>query len=384
MLEDDAGISAPPGLIVPSSRRVAVAHPDLSGNELKYVTECIETEWISSQGKFIAAFEEAFREWTGAAHAIACSSGTTALHLALAGLGIGPGDEVIVPSMTYVASGNAVAYVGADIVLVDSDPDSLNVTPELVAAAITPRTRAVIPVDLFGLPVDIPALRRAVPERVAIVEDAAEALGARVNGEHVGLHADVATFSFFGNKTLTTGEGGMVTCRDADLAERILLLRGQGQDPQRTYYHPVMGFNYRLTNMQAAVGLAQLERVQHHLDARQRVVDRYTRLLGSLSGRLHIPPIPKSVQHGNWMFTVTLREGGAEERDVIRQSLADDGIETRPGFTPLHRLPMYEDHRPFPHADWISDSGICLPTHARLTDDDVDFVVERLLSALDR
>ncbi len=382
MLQEDAETSALRGPIVPATRRIAVAHPDLSGNEMKYVTECIETEWISSQGKFIAAFEAAFCEWTGSAHSIACSSGTTALHLALAGLGIGPGDEVIVPSMTYVASGNAVAYVGADVVLVDSDPDSLNVTPELVAAAITTRTKAVIPVDLFGLPVDIAALRRAIPEDVAIVEDAAEALGARIDGEHVGLQADVATFSFFGNKTLTTGEGGMVICRDAELAERILLLRGQGQDPQRTYYHPVMGFNYRLTNMQAAVGLAQLERVQHHLDARQRVVDRYTRLLGQLADRLHIPPIPRGVQHGNWMFTVTLRQGGSEERDAIRQSLADDGIETRPGFTPLHRLPMYADSRPFPHADWISDSGICLPTHARLTDDEVDFVVERLLIAL--
>ena len=382
MAHGEVGKGSASGPIMPSSRRIAVAHPDLSGNELKYVTECIETEWISSQGKFIAAFEAAFRGWTGADHAIACSSGTTALHLALAGLGVGPGDEVIVPSMTYVASGNTVAYVGADVVLVDSDPESLNVTPDLVAAAITPRTKAVIPVDLFGLPVDVVALRRALPDHVAIVEDAAEALGARISGTHVGLEADVATFSFFGNKTLTTGEGGMVICRDADLAERIVLLRGQGQDPQRTYFHPVLGFNYRLTNMQAAVGLAQIERVQHHLDARQRVVNRYTMLLGDLSARLHIPAVPSGVEHGNWMFTVTLREAGAGERDDIRRALAADGIETRPGFTPLHRLPMYEDSRPFPVADWISDSGICLPTHARLTDDDVDFVVERLRTAL--
>jgi len=356
--------------------------PRIDDLTVKAVEDALRSGWITT-GPRTKEFERRLAAYCGVERVIALNSWTNACELPLAGLGIGPGDEVIVPSMTYVASGNAVAYVGADVVLVDSDPDSLNVTPELVAAAITPRTKAVIPVDLFGLPVDIAALRRAIPEDVAIVEDAAEALGARIDGEHVGLQADVATFSFFGNKTLTTGEGGMVICRDAELAERILLLRGQGQDPQRTYYHPVMGFNYRLTNMQAAVGLAQLERVQHHLDARQRVVDRYTQLLGGLSDRLHIPPIPRGVQHGNWMFTVNLRQGGSKERDAIRQSLADDGIETRPGFTPLHRLPMHEDSRPFPGADWISDSGICLPTHARLTDDEVDFVVARLLSALD-
>ncbi len=193
-------------------RRIPVAYPDLQGNEMKYVTDCIATEWVSSQGPYVKRFEDAFAEWAGVEQAITCSNGTAALHLALVALGIGPGDEVIVPSMTYVASANAVTYVGGDVVLVDSDSDSLNVTPEAVAAAITPRTKAVIPVDLYGMPVDIPALRGALPVGILIVEDAAEAIGARVRGTHVGGHCDIATFSFFGNKTLTTGEGGMVTC----------------------------------------------------------------------------------------------------------------------------------------------------------------------------
>ena len=364
-------------------RRIAVAYPDLQGNEMKYVTDCIATEWVSSQGPYVKRFEDAFAEWTGVEHAITCSNGTAALHLALVAQGIGPGDEVIVPSMTYVASANAVSYVGATVVLVDSDPTSLNVTPQAVAAAVTARTKAVIPVDLYGMPVDIPALRDALPQGAIVVEDAAEAIGARVRGTHVGGHSDIATFSFFGNKTLTTGEGGMVTCHNAELAANIRLYRDQGQDPHRTYFHPVLGFNYRLTNLQAAVGLAQMERSEHHLGERARVCRRYEDRLGDLDHLLHIPPTPGGHAHGHWMFTVVLRNSNMAARDRIREHLALDGIETRPGFTPLHRLPMYPAPAElFPVADWIGDCSISLPTHGRLTDDDVDFVSARLRAAL--
>ena len=232
------------------------------------------------------------------------------------------------------------------------------------------------------MPFDVKALRDALPEGIAIVEDAAEALGARVRGEHVGRYADVATYSFFGNKTLTTGEGGMVTCESDELADLIRLYRGQGQDPERTYFHPVLGFNYRLTNLQAAVGLAQLERIQHHLDRRRHVVDRYMEHLGGLTDRIHLPRPGADMEHGNWMFTVVLRDSDAARRDEIRAVLAADGIETRPGFTPVHRLPMHADARPFPVADWVGDCAISLPTHSRLTDEDVDFVSARLIDAL--
>ena len=365
-----------------SVRRIPVAHPDLSGNEMAYVTDCIETEWLTWQGAYVGRFEKAFAEWADVKHAITCANGTVALHLALVVLGIGPGDEVIVPSMTYVASANAVAYVNADLVLVDSDANTLNVTTEAIAAAVTPRTKAVIPVDLYGMPVDVQALRAALPEGVAIVEDAAEALGARVRGEHVGRYADLATYSFFGNKTLTTGEGGMVTCESDELADLLRLYRGQGQDPQRTYFHPVLGFNYLLTNLQAAVGLAQLERIEHHLDRRRHVVNRYMDHLGDLTGRIHLPRPGADMEHGNWMFTVVLRDANATRRDEIRATLAADGIETRPGFTPVHRLPMHADSRAFPVADWVGDCAISLPTHSRLTDDDVDFISARLRAAL--
>ncbi len=363
-------------------RRIPVAYPDLQGNEMKYVTDCIATEWVSSQGPYVKRFEDAFAEWAGVEHAVTCSNGTAALHLALVALGIGPGDEVIVPSMTYVASANAVTYVGGDVVLVDSDSDSLNVTPEAVAAAVTPRTKAVIPVDLYGMPVDIPALRDAVPVGILIVEDAAEAIGARVRGTHVGGHSDIATFSFYGNKTLTTGEGGMVTCHTHEMADRIRLYRDQGQDPNRTYFHPVLGFNYRLTNLQAAVGLAQVERIEHHLGERRRVTTRYADRLGDLDHLLHMPPVPGGNVHGHWMFNVVLRNADVSKRDRVRDHLAIDGIETRPGFTPIHRLPMHAVPDAFPVANWIGDCSISLPTHGRLTDDDVDYVAARLRAAL--
>ena len=363
-------------------RKIPVAYPDLRGNEMKYVVDCIETEWVSSQGPYVRRFEEAFAEWTGIPHAVTCSNGTAALHLALVALGIGPGDEVIVPSMTYVASANAVAYVGGDVVLVDSDPDSLNVTPQALAAAVTERTRAVIPVDLYGMPIDVPAIREALPAHVRVVEDAAEAVGARVRGTHVGGHADIATFSFFGNKTLTTGEGGMVTCQTQEMADRVRFFRDQGQDPHRTYFHPEVGFNYRLTNLQAAVGLAQVERIEHHLGERARVARRYAERLGDIDHLLHIPSVPGGNAHGNWMFNVVLRNADMATRDRVREHLALDGIETRPGFTPIHRLPMYARTDDFPVADWIGDCSVSLPTHGRLSDDDVDYVAARLRAAL--
>lgn len=375
--EDTGGLPAGPAV-----RRIPVAHPDLSGNEMAYVTDCIATEWISSKGSYVGRFEDAFAQWAQVPHAITCSNGTAALHLALVALGIGPGDEVIVPAMTYVASANAVSYVGATVVLIDSDHESLNITPDAVVAAVTPRTRAVIPVDLFGLPVDVEALRAALPDHVHVVEDAAEAIGARVRGDHVGDHADVATFSFFGNKTITTGEGGMVTCHDPALAARIRLYRDQGQDPERIYFHPVLGFNYRLTNLQAAVGLAQLERVEDHLAVRRHVAARYGAGLRDLSEVLHIPPVPQGFEHGNWMVTVVLRDSDVMRRDSLRAAMAGDGIETRPGFTPIHRLPMHADGGSYPVADWVGDCAISLPTHGRLSDGDIDFVVSRLRAHL--
>lgn len=362
--------------------RLALAQPDLSGNEEAYVSACVRDEWISSAGPYVHRFEEAFAEWTGAHHAVACANGTVALHLALAALGIGPGDEVIVPAMTYVASANAVSYVGADLVLADVESDTLNISAETVAAVATDRTRAVIPVDLYGAPAPVAEVRAAVPTGAFIVEDSAEAIGGYVGGRHVGLDADLATFSFFGNKTLTTGEGGMVICRDADVADTVRLLRGQGQPPGMTYFHSVVGFNYRLTNVQAAIGVAQLERVDQFIARRAQIAGLYRELLANLSDDIHVPDALPGTTHANWMMTVVLRDGDQRRRDAVRSRLLSAGIETRPAFTPIHKLPMYERSAAFPVADWVGDGAITIPLHTRLSDDDVAFIVEALSAAL--
>ena len=285
-------------------RRIAVAQPSLDGAESAYVNECLESTWISSAGSFIERFEQGFAEFCGAVHGVATNNGTTSLHLALVALGIGPGDEVIVPTLTYVASANVVRYCGATPVLVDSDDATMNLDPEAVAAAITPRTAAIMPVHLYGHPADMdPIMRAAAAAGVAVVEDAAEAHGAHYRGQPVGSIGDCASFSFFGNKILTTGEGGMVTTSDPDLESRLRQLRGQGQDPKRRYWFPIVGFNYRMTNIAAAIGLAQLEGVDRHLAKRREVRTWYDERLDGVEG-LRLPVRMPSAAPVDWLYTV--------------------------------------------------------------------------------
>ena len=251
--------------------RISVACPVLNGRETEYVMECMRTSWISSVGRFVTEFERGFADFCGVRHAVATNNGTTALHLALVAIGIKPDDEVIVPSLTYIASANAVKYCGATPVFVDNDPVTFNIDPAAVEAAITERTKAIIPVHLYGHMADMDVLIEiATKHDLLIVEDAAEAVGARYKGRRAGSLGTCATFSFFGNKILTTGEGGMVTTNDGELAERLKLLRGQGMDPQRRYWFPEIGYNYRMTNLAAAIGLGQLENIEHHLSADRR------------------------------------------------------------------------------------------------------------------
>ena len=253
-------------------RAIPVAEPALVGREKEFVLDCIDSTWISSTGLYIGRFEAGFAEFCGVEHAITCANGTVALHLALLALGIGPGDEVICPTLTYVAAANSVVYCGATPVLVDAEAATWNLDPAAVEAAVTPRTKAILVVHLYGHPADMDAIRRiADAHDLRVVEDAAEALGARHRGRRVGSLSDVATFSFYGNKVITTGEGGMVVTDDATLAETVRLLRGQGQDPTQRYRFPVVGYNYRLTNVACAIGCAQLEKVEWHVGRRRQI-----------------------------------------------------------------------------------------------------------------
>ncbi|MEO8127846.1 MAG: DegT/DnrJ/EryC1/StrS family aminotransferase, partial [Bryobacteraceae bacterium] len=317
-------------------RIVHLASPFLAGNEKKYVEECLDTTWISSVGRFVTQFEDRFAQFCGTDHAVGCNTGTAALHLALLGLGVGQGDEVIVPTLTFVATANAVRYCGGVPVFVDSESRTMNIDPAKIEARITAKTKGIVVVHLYGHPADMdPILAIARRRGLFVLEDGAEAHGATYRGRKIGSIGDAAAFSFFGNKIITTGEGGMVTTNSASLAARIRLLRGQGMDPNRRYWFDVVGYNYRMTNIEAAIGLAQVEEMDQHLAARRRVADWYNRYLSGYSGFLRLPLENPSAHHAFWMYTVLLDEGFPMERDDFMAVLSEMGIETRPVFYPM-------------------------------------------------
>jgi perosamine synthetase len=361
-----------------------VAAPDLGGNEEKYLLDAVRSTWVSSTGPYLTRFEEEFAEICGTRHAIAVSNGTVALHLALLSLGVGQGDEIVVPSLTYIASVNAIRYVGATPVFVDVDPVTWCLDPDAVANAITTRTRAVVAVHLYGQPADMEALHSVCdPGGIHIVEDAAEAPLARYHGRPTGGLGDVGTFSFYGNKLFTSGEGGAVTLDDDDLAARIRLLRGQGMDPNRRYFFPVVGYNYRLTNLAAALLCAQIERREELLTARRRVFAAYEARLSPMAG-LTLQANISGTQRSPWLFSVLVdEEGFGTDRDALMMHLDSVGIETRPFFPPIHRLPPYEEQARIqgaylPATDRLSAQGINLPTFVGMTAADVDRVCDAI------
>ena len=365
---------------------IPVAHPVFAGNEKKYVNECLDDVWISSVGHFIGDFEREFASFCGVKEAISCNNGTSALHLALQALGVGPGDEVIVPTLTYIATANAVRYCGATPVFADSEPRTMNIDPARVEALITRRTRGIIPVHLYGHPVDMdPILNMATRRGLFVLEDAAESHGALYRGVKTGALGTAATFSFFGNKIITTGEGGMVTTSDSALARKMRLLKGQGMDPERRYWFPIVGNNFRMTNIEAAIGLAQLEKVDYHLEARRKVASWYRHHLAPLQDRFDLPVEEPWARHSYWIYTVLLRDGDGLERDEVMRELAAVGIETRPVFYPMHVMPPYrETERSYPVAESCSRRGLHLPTHGLLTEEDVAYIADMLTRVCSR
>ena len=364
-----------------AERRIPVAAPALVGREREYVLDCVDTTWISSNGKYIERFESAFAEFCGVRHAISCCNGTVAVHLALLAHGVGPGDEVIVPTLTYVATANPVVYCGGKPVFVDSEPRTWNMDPERIAEAITPRTRGIVVVHLYGHPVDMdPILELAERHGLWVIEDAAEAHGATYRGRSTGSMGSLGTFSFYGNKVITTGEGGMVVCDDDETAALVRQLHGQGQDPQRRYWFPMVGFNYRMTNIEAAIGLAQLERIDWHVGRRREIAGWYREELGDEPG-VELSPQAEWARSVYWINCAVLDEQRFGPRDRLMAALAEHGIETRPFFYPLHTLPMYREEnegKSFPVAEDLGRRGVNLPSSASLTREDVAYVCERL------
>jgi len=366
---------------------VPIAEPSLIGNESAYVLECLKSNWISSTGPFVDRFESAFAEYTGLLHPVAVSNGTTAITLALQALGLPPGSEVIVPDCTFAATANAVVAAGGVPVLADVDPLTWGLSPDTVRGLIGPKTWGLIPVHLYGNPCDAIGLRSLSDEYgIFMVEDCAESIGTTVAGKHVGTLADAATFSFFGNKTLTTGEGGMTFFHDGAAEKRARVLRDHGMSKSRRYWHDVVGYNYRMTNLQAAIGLAQTERAK---DLVRRKFENAAIYIEGLDGIDGVAPMPISPfgTCSYWLVPILIEARDANPREEIMISLAAQGVQTRISFPPLHRMPAFSDcagASEFPNSSTIADQGLCLPNNPGMSADDVNIVLEALDRALQR
>jgi len=359
---------------VKAKMRIPIAEPSLGDEELNNIIEAVKSGWISSKGKFIPRFEEEFAYYCGSKYGIATSNGTVALHLALVALGVTKGDEVIVPTLTFAATASAVVYTGANPVFVDSHPDYWCIDENKLAEKISPRTKAVIPVHLYGHPCDMDTIMGiARKHNLFVVEDAAEAHGAQYKGEKVGSFGDIACFSFYGNKLLTTGEGGMCLTNDEGLADRMRLLRDHGMNPQRRYWHDTIGFNYRMTNMQAAIGVAQLNKLDEFVERKRKLAEIYHSLLSGVEG-INLPqemPWAKSVC---WMYSVLVEDDFGIDRDELMKRLGQQGIETRHLFHPLHVMPPYANKERMPVAEALSQKGISLPSSTNLTPAQIEYI----------
>lgn len=376
--------------------RIPIAQPDLTGRENEFVGRCLSSSWISSKGAFITNFEHSFASFIGTRYAVATSNGTVALHLAITALGIGFGDEVLVPDLTFVATANAVTYTGATPVLVDIEKDTWCISPVEMEKKITRRTKAVVVVHLYGRPASMAKIAELAKKYdLKVIEDAAEAHGAEVfvtshkslkkrkarkekeEWRKIGSIGDASCFSFYGNKIITTGEGGMVTTNNKMLAQKMRMLKDHGQDPKRHYYHPVIGFNYRMTNIEAAIGCAQLERIHSFLRKRASIAQTYSKLLQSVAG---ITPHPRNSDERSvyWMYSILIDKPYPLTRNELMKNLEKDGIESRPFFYPLHTLPPYLLKDTFPESSYLSDHGMNLPTSTSLQDNEIRWIVSRI------
>ncbi|MGB8952946.1 MAG: aminotransferase class I/II-fold pyridoxal phosphate-dependent enzyme [Candidatus Aminicenantales bacterium] len=387
---------------------IPVNEPLIAKNTLKYVTDCIQTGWISSAGTYIRKFEEEFSRYLKAQHAVTTTSGTTALHLALSAVGIGPGDEVIIPALTMIAVPYAVLYTGARPVLVDVDSETFNLDPRQLTAFIQKECRfdrrnkvllnkktknkvkALLPVHLYGHPCSMDRILAAAREyNLAVVEDAAEAHGAlyypdndRKKERYVGTIGDIGCFSFYANKIITTGEGGMVVTNNDRLAERARRLKDLAHAPQQRFLHTELAFNYRMTNLQAAIGLAQLEEIDRFIEIKQKMAKAYGKLLSGIPG-LTLPLEKKWARNVFWMYSVLVEKEFGLSRDDLMKRLKEEGIDTRTFFIPVHRQPVFTGQKEyqglrFPVAEELSQKGFYLPSGLALTQSQIQKVCQAI------
>ena len=362
---------------------IPVCEPLLDEKELAYVADCLKTNWISSKGKYIEAFEEGFARYCGCKYGIATTSGTTALHLALVSIGIGPGDEVIVPAFTMAATVFAVVYTGAKPVLVDAESDTWNIDPAKIEEKITGQTKVILPVHIYGHPCEMEAIMEiAEKHNLWVIEDAAEAHGAEYKGKKAGSIGHVSCFSFYANKIITTGEGGMVVTNEAKIAQQARLLKDLAFSPEKRFLHTSLGFNYRMTNIQAAIGLAQLEKIEDLVAARRHNAHYYNSLLKDIPG-ITLPVEREETKNVYWMYGILIEDDFGLSRDELIIRLKEKGIETRTFFYPMHQQPafqamnLFKDEK-YPVAEALAQKGLYLPSGSGLKEEEIEAVCQTI------
>ena len=360
---------------------IPVLSPNLNGNELKYLSECIRTNWISSQGKYVNKFEKIFSDMHPGYYSLAVSSGTTALHLTLVALGIKEGDEVIVPDITFAATINAVLYCQATPVICEINSKTWCIDIDSINELISPRTKAIIPVHLYGIPCEMEKLIHIAKDKdIFVIEDCAEAIGSKINKKRVGTYGDCSTFSFYGNKTITTGEGGMALFNCEKIYDKAKLLRDHGMSKNKRYWHDVVGFNYRMTNLQAAVGVAQMERFDQIIKSKQTIFDFYNKKFMGKKGILQLPINSPNITNSSWLYTLILDE--YINRDSLINKLKDSGIDSRPSFNSLCDMPPYKGFthsKVLKNSQLLSSQGISLPSSSSIKNIELEYIANIFL-----
>jgi perosamine synthetase len=362
---------------------IPVCEPYLCGNELKYVTDCLKSNWIGSMGKYISLFEESFANFCDTKYGVGCSNGTTALHLALASLGIGPGDEVIIPDFTMIATANAVIYTGAKPVLIDSELETWNINVAKIEEKMTKKTKVIIPVHTYGHPVDMDTIKELANKyNLFVIEDAAEAHGAEYQGKKIGSLSDIACFSFYSNKIITCGEGGMLVTNNEKFADKAKLLRNHAFTKPRFLHHE-LGFNYRMTNIQAAIGLAQTENADKLVNARINNAKIYNNLLKDVPG-IRLPPKKDWAKNVYWMYGILINDEFGIGTQNLREELFKKGIDTRSFFVGMHNQPLFKDEKKdnyptlsgdFSNSEYLEKRGLYLPSSSALTESQINKIV---------
>ncbi|MBW2965515.1 DegT/DnrJ/EryC1/StrS family aminotransferase [Candidatus Woesearchaeota archaeon] len=363
---------------------IPISEPVLGEEERKNILDCVDSGWISSLGKYIPLFEENFAKYCSKKYGVAVSNGTVAIQLALKALNIGKGDEVIIPNLTFVATANAVSYTGARPIFVDSENKTWNIDPEKIEAAITNQTKAIIVVHLYGHPCDIdPILEIAKKHNIPIIEDAAEAHGAEYKGKKTGSFGLISCFSFYANKTITTGEGGICITDDKNLFDRMNFLKDHGMSKEKRYWHPEIGFNFRMTNLQAAIGVAQLEKIEKFIQIKRKNALLYNLLLKDIKG-ITLPPEKEWAKSTYWMYSILIdKDKFGMNRDELILKLKENKIDSRPFFYPMNILPPYKTEGNFSTSELIASQGINLPSSIKLTEKQIKYICQTIKTIYD-